>query len=440
MSEIGTKPTGTDNDLANLDWAETAAGGRVAEPIASSRNSGWLLEQIPPSNWVNWFWRLAARAIQWMTATNVRAFTDLEDATDATIAEPLVTGEVFRVDRRPGDGGSDQVAPLTEVWSIAGSASTAVRIVSDAQYVYYSQGSVLRRADRATGSELAARDFGAQINDVAVSGAAVVLVTDNVGGSEAFRVDRLTLADLANWPLEATGNGEHIDTNSWRVVYSDTSTSIQIIDAVGGTTVASPVYGAAVYDVCVDYQRAYVVGADAGAGVQLRAYALSNGALDWSATIDVNPAGTAVMNAIFADGERVYIAGTTTTGVGATTWSLSAIGREDGVKIWQVDTGGTNVQHMAVDEAYVWIVNDNEELCQYDKRTGSLIKRLSHTGGLSAVDTDADSVFISGDAGLDTKRLRRLDRGNTSKAFSIASGTNPNRRPFYKLALPMDLQ
>lgn len=435
MSEIGTKPGGTDNNLANLDWAELAAGGRVVEPAPASRNPGWVLNQEPPSNWVNWFWRLAARAIVWMTAGHVRAFTDLESATGqiGDPSTPLVEGEVFRVDYRTGIQ-----APLSEAWGQAGAALTATRIVSDGEWVYYAQGQTLYRASRTDGVVATSRDLGAAINDISTDGGVVCATTDNQAGTELFCVDRLTLADSAGFPLAATGNGGSTASNGFRVCYSDASTFVQIINESTGLTIASPNYSAAVYDLCVDYERLYVTGDDAGAGVQLKAFALSNGALAWQSTLEVTPSGNAVMNAIVADGERIYVGGTATAVGGGVFWSLAALSREDGSRVWRVDTGGNDVEAIAVDEQYVWAVDNNETLWQFTRDMGTLVKTYAHGANLLGVDTDADAVFLSGDTGTGGNRLRRLHRGNPSKAYVIADGFDPNRRPFHKLAIPGD--
>lgn len=435
MSEIGTKPSGTATDPANLNWATTATiGVDVVEPAFAKRNTGWIDKEKPPYETFNWFWRLVALLVAWISAAHVRAFEELETATDATAVTPLVEGEVFRIDYRAGIP-----QPLSEAWATIGAVATATNIVSDGQFVYYSQGQLLYRALRLDGTVATSRDLGAAINDVSANGNVVCATTQNQAPGEFFCVDRLTLADSAGFPLAATGNGQHSAHNGDRICYSDDSTSVQILFEATGLTVASPNYGATVYDICVDYERLYVTGADAGAGVQVRAYQLSNGALKWSNVLWVSPAGTAVMNAIEACGERIYVGGDLTT-KGGVSWNLSALDRETGSRVWQVNAGGigSSILRIAVDEQYVWAIDDNEVLFQYTRDFGTYVKSYTPGGGLFDVDTDADSVFLAGDVGLDANRLRRLYRGNPSKAYVIASGTDPNRRPFHKLAIPGD--
>jgi len=271
-----TRPT----DLPTWASAPVNPADDVKEPPASKQAGGWLFEEPPPYNFVNWFWNRVASWAQHFSATASR-FEQPEDAVEN--AGPVLAGAVFPV------GGTCLVKGDED--NIPGATHTA-----DAAALGASGGTVA-----ASG-----RSFAVQFGDPDAGGA---------GDIEVFRRDGTgtkisTILAAATRTPRLLNDGVHVawaDGNSIRLNNHDNGTSVYSVALAPG----------AINDIAWTHDRIYVVGTFASG--QLKAINRLTGATIWS--YDHN----ADLHSVAVYGNQVFVAGDASGhGSGATIRSVRA--------------------------------------------------------------------------------------------------------------------
>ncbi len=431
MAEFKLKPSGTDSDPDNLEWATGAVQGvDYIEPAPAKRSSGWVFQDVPPYQTLNWFYRLVAGMVTWLTAWRIRAYSDLESAATVIASGGVDDGHIFILGRPSGF-----TAPLSAEWSVAGIAGTDVTSVAcDGEFVYYSQGANTYRTDRATGaSNLASYAAGADVNWVFADGGCVQIVTDADGNQEVIGVDRLAMTALGSFPSGNDDNTLHVSSNGLRFIVAEGDfDSAQIYNCTGGTF-GTINHGAQVQRVAVDYEQYFIGGLDAGGGIRMRAFSGSLSPL-WTSDLPdaVNFAD------MVSDGDQLFIA-TEVMSVGPNDYNIASYDRETGALNWIAGapdaTSPVNAECLCVDDRWLYVASGNS-VYQVDKYTGATVRSYDHGAAVTSLSCDGDAIFIGGAAGTGGARLRRLNRGLGSSMWIKASGTDINRRPFARLAIP----
>jgi hypothetical protein len=418
MSEFTPKPSGVDSDPDNLRWATTAAQGvDYIEPVGAKLNSGWVFQDVPPYHTLNWFYRLAALMIAWLTAWRIRAFDSLESG----ISE-VDDGHMFIVGRPGG-----YTAPLSQVWGVSGGGSPTVPegISCDGEGVFYFQGSTVYRASRTTGADVVSRDLGVQVNCVVSDGAFLLCVTNANAGSEVRLLDRATLADVAPFPLGSGNNTDHCATNG-QLYITAVGSSADLYNS--GGSAGSVAHGSNISALGIDWSGFYTA-----SGVNIKGWDLGFSLL-WTASYPGLSAG----RSFATDGTQVFLACDVGTSSGGETFNVISLDRETGRINWIAGAPdpGSAIDAVAACADDRWLyVAAGQYVHKLDKTTGQTVATYDHGNTITGLSCDGDGLFISGADGGGLTHLRRLNTGNGSRMFIKTTGTD-GFRPFAKLAIP----
>lgn len=440
MSELGHgKPTvaATEDDIEQATWmvGEALPSADISVPGGSKQTTGWVQNEEPPYDFFNWFWRLLSLWLPYVASRHIRHFSEASDCAS------LFEGQIFALAQESG-----MPKPFSGpggYWEQA-AAGTITKVCTDGVYVYYAIGTSVYRALRTTGaldSGTNTRNLGATVNAIFCEGENVYAVTDANGGNELFYMSRSDFTDNLGPFTQATLNLLDVASNGVyevHLVNSGAGQPVVFKTVADGNTAGLGAYAVVPTAVAMDYDQTYVIGPDAGAGVQIRAYLNTTQGTQWSSVIP-GAAGAATLHDVAADGEFVFVVGDvfTDNGVPANLWVFE---RETGLLIWRIETPSSEeLTTVTVDERYVYVAGEDGgtyRMYMYDKRIGSFIKSFDHGGAINQIDTDADAIFVGGGAGFGSFRLRRLPRGNPSMMYVRVDSTDPARRPFAKLLVP----
>lgn len=430
MTEFVTKPVAANANVDNLDWANATPGGLgvdVIEPGSGVRDVGYPFEGTVPYQTLNWVKHVLGLLAAWLISSNIRAFDSLE-----TGSIGQVSGLLFQVGKR-----SAITTPWTSVWDITAGA-TVNAVHSDCEFIWYAEGDSIFKLNRLDGSLASGtntRDLGATVRDIWSDGFLLFAVTDTNGGTEAFVMNRGDLTDFLG-PFGASGGGSCIESNGLHFVVIDTGFTPNVRLEATGALLGVLSYGATPTACAMDYSQTYIIGPDAGGGVQVKAFKTSAVLSVWSKPIP-GAAGAAVLRDVVADGEFVWVCGDSfdDDGVPATLWCFE---RTTGLLVYRLETPGNVCEHLALDERYVYISDDDRKVYVYTKSVGSFVHQFEHSGVINGIDSDADALFVAGAAGTGGFRVRRVDRGNGTKLYSTVGRADPNRRPFAKVSVPAE--
>lgn len=400
------------------NWADS---GTRTTPSTPERDSGFAVLDIPPFDWVNWFWGVIADWVSHL-ATSASKFASLHDAVTA-----LAIGDTGIIDEH--DGASFPGASLITV----ALANTATGIDVSGRSVSYIDGApgTLKLVERS--------DLTTDVNAAAFTVTAGVL--------------RRTLTD-GKYVAVITGN------------------RVELFDHdAGGAALWSYDHGAAVNDIAMDGTNVYLVGA-AGTGTHhARAIVIATGLSAW----DYDHGG--VLQAVATDGRRVFIAGAASAfGSGATMRALNAsngfdaaneggtgldtagiawdlvdangpstfaqlavdgrgllvVGMSAGTNRIQLravanaaslgflDLTGANVPRVAVDQRFVYAIDlvayVNARVIAWEKRTGARAWISGDDQDFNQVASDGAALFASL-ASTATFELAKLARGNRARVW-----------------------
>lgn len=406
-------------------WATGDA--EIVEPSTQEKEDGWVPEDLPPAQYVNWFWNAVGTWLDYLSGVVV-AYTTLEEAiTDLDAGE---LGLVDESDRAlvPGSvrtSGDIQLADAKSIWStgeavlvmvstsvvagaaavyrrsraaladdevsyLATNAGTPARVVSDGYAVVACYGDSVECWEW-DGTQRWVYDHGADVYDVCIYNNRVYIV-GGLDGDVSCRA--LELADgSVTWEFDHGANLNSVCAGGGMVV-------------VGGAPSALP---------SAANLRALnaETGTDAtGEGVN----GADSGLLRWNQVLsdDVSQGRLAT------DGERIYLG----HDIGAGDPHLQVRGLADGALCSSLALGGYTVGSIAVDQRYVVVglatVGPIGQVHCYEKTTLALVWRAQVTNlrPPTCVDTDGTQVFAGfGDLGIGETRFYSLVRGNHPEYF-----------------------
>jgi hypothetical protein len=432
MSERGgTQPT------QNVSWARGASPHQVIEPTAK-RDKGWFEgtgnddADFHPAGYENWLDQAHGDYLGHMATIIVREFSDLDEAIAATSSP----------DRFVVHAPTPMVVPWVEKITKTPTVSTPVDGLStDGQYIYYSHLDDLYAIDPEAGTALSGWTPPDNAYHVAADGLYVYHV-EATAAAKATITNRLTGALVGNLVYHASNTKvwNAIRANGYyaAAIYDDDTEDkhLSIWDEVGATPnkigdFSHGTTGNDLYGLAIDHERAFVGGIRGSGNADVRAVALKNAVQLWAVTIG----DTAMtVRSIATDGELVYV-GCNATAVGGASTNLFALDRYTGTLIWKMLVPTfTDTLHVVVDDRYLYVSGGDsagqEEVAILLKLNQAVLHEIP---GLWA--TDADGVSFVGRDATDT--LYRHLRGGVSREFMRANGDDPNRRPWFKLALPI---
>lgn len=427
MSETGgTKPAVADNR-----WSTTAPPHTITEPVGAKKDVGYDTNEIPTSPHWNWMLQINGLIDNWITAAHIREFEDIAEAIAAT-----TPADVFRV----GEPAAGNRAPGLQVYSLVPAGFTTITDArSDGERAYYLQttGSIYA-ADPADGSQIWA------VSPVNISGAALaadgrrVYVSGDVGLPGLVHINRATgaidgragtmfdAADIAANGVYAVQCGGSPSAND--LYYYTVATAVPV--EIGSTAHGNPLGACAVDDSAV-----YFGGIRSG-GIDVRAHDLATRAQIWAVSIKVGP--SPLVTSIATDGELVYV-GTVRVASGTGFANLFILQATDGAVIATIDVqvgaGTVDVLQVSVDHGTIYASLGAPQFGVVALRLGSpVIRQVAYFGALRT-GFDADGVGIIAETGTNSaERYFVMDRPVT---LQRVGPTDPNRRPFHKLAIPM---
>ena len=362
-----TRPTDTP------EWATT---GTVTEPAAAKQAAGWLFQDRPPFDWVNWAWSRFSLWASHVASTSSKVSVEGAFAVPATA--PLAFGDSFIADENDLDAGAGEVAVADIVTPVIGATSRTVAAIG--REVLYCNGT--------TGVTTAhPRTGGAVIRTYtpATAGVSVMVADDDV---------------VVVWRITG-GGGE-----------------LECFDRATGASLFTFAHGAALLGVALGIDRVYLCGANPGAGEYVRALSISGaGAVVW----DFDHG--AQVEALAVYGSYVYLHGAAS--IHATTATMRAIQASNGFGataegglgastlpgVWDQVTAGTPGTRfgLATDGRILATINGNDLVT---RGCANGVAAVTLTGALpgSGKGVLLDDEFVYGfDSTFDLMAYSRMD-------------------------------
>lgn len=422
MSEVEPSRPGEADEIT---WGESGSPEQHTKPTGTMPD-GWVNAQQHPYDEENWLNRAMIRVIKWMSAAYVREFSTLSEGIDE-VAAP----RCFRV-HPPAAGERARLAQVFDTEGTGGAVSVTA-VCTDGERIYYAQGDTVYATSPASLTD----DWsftpvsGVNVVDLWTDGRWVyALVTYDASGDEIWSIDCETGGEVYYSTALASPTGTAIRANGEYLTILQ-GNYCRVYNGLSGTPSyqGQADHTAAINALAMDAARAYIGGTQGTDSKDVRGITLSTQSAVWSVALPTT--ATPTVNAIATDGEYVYV-GTNLVAVTGGNAQLFCLSAWKGLHVWTMPDESTNINRVAVDDRYVYASEDSGTPSVYvvDKRTGEVVDWYN---GLSARDCDGLSV-----CGANGNNVQRRWRGNASREFMRAAGADPNRRPFHKLAIPLD--
>jgi outer membrane protein assembly factor BamB len=426
------------------NWASDPVGPPPAVravPSAAQRALGFVFQQFPPFDFVNWFWGVIG---DWMLhlSTASSRFVTLHEATDA-----LVVGDTAIVDEHdaatfPGQklftvaltdsvnhpavsGTSLVYAEQAGSFNIVGvkrtdlttqhptaayakvTAGAAAQVVTDGKFVAIAVGNFVELFDHDLGgAPLWTFDHTAPVNDIAMDGTHVYLVGDAAAGPLHARALLLATGAVV-WSYNHNGNLDTVATNGRQVFVSGdvslhaSGAHMRALDAADGFDFAN----------------------EGGTG-------LSTSGMAWDlvdANRPTNPGG------MQTDGRVLY------TGNSGGANRIEARSQVDGSSIVFGALPGAVVPRLALDQDNVYTFEDlvgPRRIFAFDKLTMALLWKSETNDEINAVASDGAALFFVLTS-VAAHQLEKAARGNRSGVWRRVDPAD-DYLPMRQLIVPGD--
>jgi len=431
MSETG----GTKPDVAGNRWATTAPPNPITEPLGAKKDVGYALNEKPASAHFNWMLRQNGLIDNWLAANIVREFSGLSEAIAAT-----TTPEIFRIGQ-PAAGntapGSDAFTALTPV-EITGNV---VDIRTDGSRIYISDDAGnLIAIDPETGATLWAIVPFQAMAPMAVTGDYIYLgVSTLVGMQERNTSDGSTNQTISSG---AAGASKIVANGEYAVVIDFATTGAYYYSGLGATlaydgsqtTVGNYIFR----DVAIDQENVYFLNYDTVADISsVSCYDLATRSLQWSYN---NPTGTATknINSIATDGEFIYLACDSAALDGSVAWATGEtynafVLDKAGKYAAYANIGSLGDLDIVATDGNLLYYTDSAGLAHVSTLRGMTMGYLWTQGTMDIHDVDGvSSVGLDG-----SNQIVRKMSADQPVTFQRTDGDDPNRRPFFNLAIPL---
>ncbi len=440
-------------DLAKTNWNSDGSTYPSTDPGSSKRATGFKPKDVPTpgageviaANDQNWLHGLGMQMHTWLKQFVPREWTELSEG----IANATVIRQLFRLCPAAASI-SSRGAFIYSTASVATGVGLVRDIVTDGLRVYYTGGTGDRyivAVSPVDGQDGAGG--GVPLWEINPHGVAtpVGICTD---GNYVFYSMSATVTGLQR--VDAA-DGANLATAGAKVAHGKlVSNGINVSGVTGAGVVDSwnistmtdnwtnnPSAGLAA--VAIDEDTTYCGGTRNTNDVW--AYANINGALTWQVTLDTNAPS---VNDIAADGDFIYV-GTddfVTALPGTPNRCLFCLERVSGSVLWSMDLG-VDVEQVVVDDEYIFALSAGaSEL--YIIRKGmegatiggpGVVKVIANIGSYAGSTICCDGGNLWSHDALIPANLKRINTGGATKLFMRVSGSDPRRRPFYTLAIPV---
>lgn len=382
-------------------WA-TGGDAEITEPSTQEKADGWVPEDLPPAQYVNWFWNAVGTWLDYLSGVVV-AYTSLEEAiTDLDDGE---LGLVDETDRAlvPGavrTSGDTQPMDAQSIWS----TGEAVLVMIEAS-VSAGGAAVSRRTRAALGTNVQsylATNSGTLYRVVSDGYVVVACYGDTV---ECWEWD-----GTQRWVFDHKANVYDVCIYNDRVYLVgglDGDVSCRCLELADGSQVWEFDHGATLYSVCAAGGMVIIGGGPSSlpSGANFRALNADTGTDATGEGVNGSDSTLRRWNQVLGDdisqsrlctdGERIYLGHDQAAGDP----HLQVFGLADGELINSLDLGAYTVGSIAVDQRYVVVglatpVPTGMVAC-YCKRTLALVWRsqVANLRAPSCVDTDGTRVF-----------------------------------------------
>jgi hypothetical protein len=431
------------SEAAKCNWNSDGVTYPSTDPGAPKRLTGFQPKDVPvpgpgeaiPANDHNWLWKTIMEMTSWSRDFITREWRDVHEGISQTTSAALI----FRVVPPLGAPFANYARYQTG-WSAASTAATGgnpTEVKTDGEQIYYIAGSVaqsLIAASPVAGAEIWESGVVIQFGSVAVDGAAVYTFSTNAGEPGLFILDRTTGTQTGNTGAEyactkSVSNGVYCCGVNGTVGGAGSLVFYLIATPLETGTVIP--LAAAINGLAIDNDQVYVGGTRNVNDVF--AYTLSSRASAWSTTLPTTIAPT--VNSIAADGDCVYVATDNVALTAGGNASIFCLERVSGAVLWTMDL--FNIDILSIDDRYLHAVRDNNTVYMIKLRAPVPSVVASVTGfGLLSIDSDGYALYGS-DSGTPAN-FRKVWVGGAAKTYQITGVNDPNRRPFHKMAVPVD--
>jgi len=437
MSERIPRPT----EATACNWADGGGAYPSTDPGSSKRAAGFKPKDNPtpgdgdiiPAEDHNFLWRLGMEMLSWVRDFIPREWSDVSEGIANTTASQLfkVFSPIAGIRRR---GALAYSAPVTaSTGGVYGIGCT------DGEQLYYRSGltnEMIVSADPTDGSHNWENDPDSQtISALTTDGGYVYYTTSNVAAPGLRRLNRSTGAYQTAGGT--TYNVNRLVTNGEYCVGIDGSIgngNVTVWSGIQGTIAEDGQYNttsANLSDVAITNTTAFVCGSRSTYDI----WKVSLGTLSGSGfaalpTVTTTPA----VNGIATDGSMVYVVidRTALTAGGSANLFVYSV---EGQLLHTMDITTNNLDYVAVDDMYLYVVDDSN-FCRV------LLKEQFPTFAdvFTVVDVDGwpvcDGVSIICRDATSTSLFQRNWMHGPTKEFMRTNSDDPERRPFYTLAVP----
>lgn len=437
MTERVTRPA----DAAKCNWGTGGGAYPKGDPGSGKRDVGYKPKDYPtagagdviPAEDHNFLWNLGMDMLSWLRDFAPREWSDVYEGIANT-----VTSQFFRI-YAPTAGIRDRASQYWTQNSTASTGGNVFFLCTDGEQIYYAGGApaqAIIAASPVDGSEIWENDPDSQtISSLAVDGGFVYYTTGNVAALGLRRLNRSTGAydtaggtEYGGGPLAT--NGEYavlidgtVSGNGYVTFWSGIQGTITQ-DGTANTTSAN------LRDITIDATQCYTVGQRNTD--DLWCYNLSSRALQFATPMPT--AADPVANTVCSDGDFVYV-GTNraalTAGGNASLFVYSRVGDF----IYSHDFGaGVNVDFLNVDDEYLYVTTNANQTSIIPKSIMPYGRVGTITFSIGKPACDGLSIVVRNSGAANN--FRRWWTHGGAKTFMRANPADPNRRPFFNLAIP----
>jgi hypothetical protein len=439
MTERVTRPSEADS----CNWADGGSAYPSTDPGSSKRAVGFKPLNNPtpgdgdiiPAEDHNFLWRLGMEMLSWVRDFIPREWSDVSEGIANTTASQLfkVFSPIAGIRRR---GSLAYSAPVTaSTGGVYGIGCT------DGEQLYYRSGltnEIIVAADPTDGSEIWENDPDSQsISGLTTDGGYVYYTTSNVAAPGLRRLNRSTGAyDTAGG---TTYNVNRLVTNGEYCAGIDGSVgngNVTVWSGIQGTIAEDGQYNTTspnLTDIAICNTDAYVCGARSTYDIwRVSLGTLSGSGFATLPTVTATPA----INGIATDGNMVYVVIDRTALAAPYTGNANLFVYSLGGSLAHVmDVTTANLDYVAVDDMYLYVVDDSDS-CRV------LLKDQfpAPVSVTTIVDVDGwpacDGVSIICRDATSTSLFQRNWMHGATKEFMRTNSDDPERRPFFNLAIP----
>jgi hypothetical protein len=421
----------------NLDefWWATGGSAEITEPPDARKNVGFVSGDVPPHQYINWTWNILGELIDATQgsvnySTLSSAVTALTDLLGNPIERTCIIDE-YDLDQSPG----------TINTSIDTGTNTYCLDVSGNAVVYIEDGAAAGYAkNRGLTSTLATYT---KTN----AGSATKIITDGKYTAIAYAgyVELFTFAGVSSWVYNNTNTIIDICMDGTRLYLVDSTGLAKAINLAAGTLTWSYNHGAALYHCATNGKQVFIGGAVSSyaSSATLRALVATNGydeaneggtgldatdvAWNKTPTLSLGIVVPSLYQKIVCDGRNLYIFDVSTNTLEVRSCANGNVSVSRSLSDY--------VLRMAVDQDFLVVSNDADQVITFDKKTLNPIWLWKNTVDTWAVASDGAAVFAASLTG--TRTITRLYRGNRSGIWRRADLAD-NYLPYRQLIIPME--